>query len=461
MTALKGGSGKTVLSLGLAAAWTGEERVIAPFKKGPDFIDPGWLSLAAGRPCHNLDPFMMDEGRILHSFLRYSAGADMALIEGNRGLFDGLDLEGCCSSAELARLLRAPAILIVDVSMTTRTIAAVVMGCQAFDPDLDLRGVILNRVAGARQESLVRSSVEHYCGLPVLGSVRKLRENRFPERHMGLIPHQERDRALDAISWAQSVVRDSIDLNALWDLGLQAAPFPKIPPMEGPGLPDREDGASSPRIGVMRDSAFWFYYPENLAALAEQGAEIVEVNALEGPGLPDLDALYIGGGFPETQARRLADNHSFRQKLLDRIEGGLPVYAECGGLMFLGRELVVDGASFPMVGALPVDFILERKPQGHGYSFLEAVEENPYFERGSQIRGHEFHYSRPVLRPGKDVRTVFRVRRGRGFDGDRDGLSRKNLLALYTHVHAEGTPEWAGNLVRVAARYQGEKSETG
>ena len=456
VAALRGGSGKTILSLGLTAAWTGEGKRIAAFKKGPDFIDPGWLSLAAGRPCRNLDPFMMDESQNLETFLRHARGADAALIEGNRGLFDGLDLEGCCSSAELARCLRSPTVLIVDVTMTTRTIAALVMGCQAFDPDLDLRGVILNRVGGPRQESVVRSAVEHYCGVPVLGAVRKLRDNRFPERHMGLIPHQERARAEEAVAWARDIARESLDLDALWAAAQDA------PPLEAPGGKDaspqenaRPAHGSPPRIGFLLDSAFWFYYPENLSALEEAGAELVKINALDDPRLPELDGLYIGGGFPETQAERLAANRSFRKDLRERIEAGLPVYAECGGLMYLGEHLVVEGAPHPMVGALPVDFVLERRPQGHGYTRLEVTAENPFYERGTCLKGHEFHYSRPVFRSREDVRSVFRLDRGRGIDGETDGLCRYNLLATYTHIHAVGTPSWAKSLVRKAAEYRG------
>jgi cobyrinic acid a,c-diamide synthase len=202
------------------------------------------------------------------------------------------------------------------------------------------------------------------------------------------------------------------------------------------------------------DSAFWFYYPENLSALEEAGAELVRVNALDDPRLPDLDGLYIGGGFPETQAERLAGNRGFREDLRARIEAGLPVYAECGGLMYLGEHLVMEGGAYPMVGALPVDFVLERKPQGHGYTRIEVTGDNPFYERGACIKGHEFHYSRPVFRSREGVRSVFRVERGRGLGGEEDGLCRNNLLATYTHVHALGTPSWAGSLVRTAAGYR-------
>lgn len=454
VTALRGGSGKTILSLGLAAAWTEEGRRVAPYKKGPDFIDPGWLSLAAGYTCHNLDAFMMDRACMLRSFLRHARDADIALIEGNRGLFDGVDLEGACSSSELARMLKAPAVLIVDVTMTTRTIAAVVMGCQRFEPGLELKGVILNRVGGPRQESVVRSAVEHYCGIPVLGSVRKLKDNRFPERHMGLIPHQERGRAQEAVSWARTVVRESLDLDAIWRLACQAPPLDE--PLNVSSSPEPAPvsrSAAQPRVGFVLDDAFWFYYPENLKELESRGAELVRVNALRDERLPDLDALYIGGGFPETQAERLADNRSFRDDLRAKIEQGLPVYAECGGLMVLGEHLVVNEVSYPMAGVLPVDFVLERKPQGHGYTILEVEEDTPFFDRGTVLRGHEFHYSRPVVRSEQELRTVCRVRRGYGFNGSVDGLCRKNLLGLYTHVHALGTPVWADRFVEKAKAY--------
>jgi cobyrinic acid a,c-diamide synthase len=451
IAALRGGSGKTILTLGVAAAWTGEGRSVAPFKKGPDFIDPGWLSLSAGRPCHNLDPFMMSRDQVLESFLRHSRGADVALVEGNRGLFDGMDIQGRCSSAELARTIGSPVVLIVDVTMSTRTVAALVLGCRKFDPALELCGIILNRVGGSRQESLVRSSVEHYCGLPVIGSVRKLRENRFPERHMGLVPSRENSRAGEAVSWARRVVSESLDLEHLWNLALKAPALDLNvqAPSARARVPD-----PGPRIGFLHDNAFWFYYPENLSALEDAGAELVEINAVEDPELPDLDGLYIGGGFPETQAEALAANRTFRSDLRRRIEDGLPVYAECGGLMYMGENLVVKDRQYPMVGALPADFVLSPRPQGHGYTILEAAPDNPFYEPGTLLRGHEFHYSSPVIRPARDTRPAFRVKRGRGLDGEWDGLCRKNLLGLYTHIHASGTPSWARRFVLKADGYR-------
>ena len=453
IAALKGGSGKTILSLGLVSAWREKGYSIAPFKKGPDFIDAGWLTFAADRPCYNLDPFLMNEEQILRSFLHRSQGVDLSLIEGNRGLYDGLDLDGCCSTAELARLLKTPVLIIVDVSMTTRTIAAVIKGCQTFDPDLDIAGVILNRVANGRQEGLIRGAIEKYCGIPVVGSVPKLEENIFPERHMGLVPYQERNRAEKAVSWAKKTVRENLQLDQIWEIAHGTDPIEAV----------SEDIASEsivtaghrpPRIGFIRDRAFWFYYPENLEQLEQMGAVLVQIDAISDKELPPLDALYIGGGFPETQAQALADNQTFKDSLKEAIEEGLPVYAECGGFMYLGERLLVDNMPYPMVGALPVEFILQRKPQGHGYTILEVAGPNPYYRLGELLQGHEFHYSKPVFSREKNLEFVFKVARGRGVDGIRDGICKKNLLATYTHVHAAGNPNWAKSLFRVALEHQ-------
>jgi cobyrinic acid a,c-diamide synthase len=449
VAALKGGSGKTILSLGLTSAWRGMGHRVAAFKKGPDFIDSGWLSFAAGRPCYNLDPFLMNPQQIVNSLLLNSAGADISVIEGNRGLFDGLDLDGCCSTGELGKIIKSPVVLIVDVTMATRTVAALVMGCQKFDPELRISGVILNRVAGLRQESLAKNAVEQYCGLPVVGAVPKLKQNIFPERHMGLVPHLESDYAEKAIAWARDIAEKHLDLKALWNLAHEAPPldYPPEGKKEESGLVLPE---SPPRIGVIRDKSFWFYYPENLDQMKKLGAHLVEINSLEDRELPAIDALYIGGGFPETQAQALADNVTFRASLKERIEEGLPVYAECGGLMVLGKALVVDGKEFPMVGALPLSLILEKKPQGHGYTILEVKERNPFYSIGEKLKGHEFHYSKAVLHPSDDTRAVFKVLRGEGIDGQKDGLCRKNMLATYTHIHAGGNPEWARRFLRVA-----------
>ncbi len=454
IAALKGGSGKTILSLGLTSAWKETGRRVAAFKKGPDFIDSGWLSFASGRPCFNLDPFLMNPEQIIASLLSNSAGTDISVIEGNRGLFDGLDLDGCCSTGELGKILKSPVVLIVDVTMATRTVAALVMGCQKFDPELRISGVILNRVAGLRQETLTKNAVEQYCGLSVVGAVPKLKQNIFPERHMGLVPHLETDYAEKAIAWTRSIAEKYLDLEALWKLAHEA------PPLDCPLEAEKEEGrrvltGPPPRIGVLRDKSFWFYYPENLTQIERLGARLVEINSLVERALPEIDALYIGGGFPETQAQALADNLTFKASLKERIEGGLPVYAECGGLMYLGKNLIVDGKEFPMVGALPLSLILEKKPQGHGYTVLEVMDKNPFYPIGESLKGHEFHYSKAVIHPSNDTKAVFKVLRGEGLDGQKDGLCRKNVLATYTHIHAGGNADWAKLFLRATVSTEG------
>ncbi len=455
--ALKGGSGKTILSLGLIAAWREKGHRIAPFKKGPDFIDAGWLTFAAARPCHNLDPFMMNNEQIVQSFISHSGDADLSLIEGNRGLFDGLDVEGRCSTAELAKLLKTPVILIVDVTMATRTVAAVIKGCQAFDPDLNVAGIILNRVAGSRQEALITNAIEKYCDTIVVGSVPKLQDTVFPERHMGLVPYQEREHAEKAISWTRETMEKHLQLDAIWRIASEAEDIEIKFQSQTPGTTVKA-GNDSPQIGFIRDKAFWFYYPENLEQLERMGARLVEINAISQNVLPQLDALYIGGGFPEIQAQALADNHTFRNALREEIEKGLPVYAECGGFMYLGKNLVVDGRNYPMVGAIPVEFVLKKRPQGHGYTVLEVNESNPYYPVGEILKGHEFHYSNPVLTGEANVDFAFKVRRGHGVDGERDGICMKNVLATFTHIHAAGNPGWAKGLLKASLEYRRSNS---
>jgi cobyrinic acid a,c-diamide synthase len=424
---------------------------IAPFKKGPDFIDAGWLALAASRPCHNLDTFLMPTDQILYSLRSRTNDRDLGVIEGNRGLYDGIDLEGSTSTSELAKLLKAPVILVVDCTKSTRTVAAMVSGCLQFDPEVNIRGVILNRVAGSRHESILRKTIETYCDLPVLGAIPKIKGEAFPERHMGLVPTPEHDWAEESIEKAADMAGQYLDLDGLLAVARETPDL--TAPSEKPGeetIVDSQTGGPQPRIGVIRDAAFQFYYPENIEALEVAGAKIVMVSALADPGLPDLDGLYIGGGFPETHAQALTDNEAFRQDVRRLAEKGLPIYAECGGLMYLGESLVLSGVAYPMAGVFPVIFGFSKRPEGHGYTIFEVERPNPYFEPGMQIRGHEFHYSNVVSWHGKAEDLAFCVKRGEGFAGNRDGLCYKNTLATYTHIHALGTPSWAKAMVEAS-----------
>ena len=436
---------------------------VAPFKKGPDYIDASWLTRASGRACRNLDLFLFSPEAALDSFARGTADADLALIEGNRGLFDGMDAEGTFSSAGLAKLLRSPVILIVDVTKTTRTAAALILGCQAMDPDLRLGGVVLNRVAGSRHEAVLRQSIEGVCGLPVLGALPKLPEDLFPERHLGLVPPQETEAVEDPLARVALVAEQYLDLSGILDVA-RRAPALDVPEGRAPVRIETAEGDAEssapahrpPRIGVFVDDAFQFYYPENLEALSRAGGEIVEISPILDPGLPSVDALYLGGGFPETLAAGLSGNVAFLESVRGLAEEGLPIYAECGGAVYLGRRLHFEGGVYEMADVVPVEFGFQAKPRGHGYVVLETVGENPFFEVGENLRGHEFHYthllSRETPEP-EEISFAFRVHRGYGFDGTSDGLIRGNVLASYTHIHALGVENWAPSVIRAAARF--------
>ncbi|MBM4315833.1 MAG: cobyrinate a,c-diamide synthase, partial [Deltaproteobacteria bacterium] len=377
-SALRGNSGKTFLTIGVGACLTLRGKALSPFKKGPDYIDAAWLEMATGRPCYHLDLFLMGKEGLLSSFMTHVQNADGALVEGNRGLYDGMDQKGSYSTAELAKLLKAPVIMVADCSMATRTVAATILGCQHFDPEVAIKGVILNRTGGQRHEALIRSALEERCGVPVLGALPRIEEKIFPERHMGLVPPREHPGARRAIEETARIVDGQIDLDRIWEIA-RDAPAVEI------GIPDgRQEGRPlcSPerlKIGFIRDSAFWFYYRDNLERLEELGASLVPCSALGDKEIPPVDALYIGGGFPESHAAALAANKDFRKSLREAVEAGLPVYAECGGLMYLGKELLVEENIYPMTGVFPFRSVLDKRPQGHGYTILDVDAPNPYF----------------------------------------------------------------------------------
>jgi cobyrinic acid a,c-diamide synthase len=455
IAALRGGSGKTIVSLGLAAAWRQHLGLrIIPFKKGPDYIDAGWLSVAAGHPCYNLDPFLMQSEQILHSFVRHSGKGDGSLIEGNRGLYDGVDTNGSYSTAELAKLLRCPVVVVLDATKVTRTAAALVLGCQHLDPEVNIAGVILNQVAGKRHEMVLRGSIEQYCKIPVLGVIPKESRNFFPERHLGLIPPQEAENMSGAVAGSASRMREYLDLEVLWKIAGTAGPLAW--PLSGAEY--GKERTEPVEIGIIRDAAFQFYYPENLEALEERGAVLKEISSFEDANLPSVDALYIGGGFPETHLDRLSSNRSFRESVKSAIEAGLPVYAECGGLMFLSRGIHNQNNFYPMAGVLPFEIVLGPKPQGHGYTIMECVNPNPFFEQGTIIRGHEFHYSRIVEMIDPESQPfVFKLKKGHGIVAGWDGTCYKNVLACYSHIHAVGNESWADAMIAAAGSYRRDR----
>jgi cobyrinic acid a,c-diamide synthase len=445
---LSGDSGKTITSLSLLTGLKQKGLSVSVFKKGPDYIDAAWLNRAAGSTCRNLDTYMVDRDKVLASFVRHSRESDLAVIEGNRGLFDGKDARGTHSTAELAKLLDAPVALVVNCTKTTRTVAAMIEGCRRVDPDLKIAGVILNRIAGPRHASVITDAIESICKLPVLGTIPKLGgdDTLIPGRHLGLVTPAEFADDSGLHSLLSKIATQHLDLDRLIEVARLASP---VEAAES-AMPDVKPVA---RVGYFRDSVFTFYYPENLEALSAEGAELVPVSSLDDNALPDLDALYIGGGFPETHAAQLSANRSLMDSVKQAVENSLPVYAECGGLIFLCRALQQGERSYPMAGVFPVDLTMHQRPVGHGYTELTVDSDNPFFASGTVIKGHEFHYSGPVEElTGRQ--GCMAVSTGVGLGNGRDGLVYRNCLATYSHLHADGVATWAVAIVQKAREYR-------
>lgn len=586
VTALSGGGGKTLLSLGLCRALVRFGLVVQPFKKGPDYIDAAWLRLAAGRPAANLDPYFLEPSRLRALFVHAmqsaalpsaqdvptgreaaeapatpatpevaaaiaACGGVLGLVEGNRGFFDGMDARGSCSTAELSRVLSCPVVISVDCTKMTRTAAALVRGMLHFEAGIRFAGVVLNQVGSGRHERILRQALEEHTDVPVLGALPRLAENPLPERHMGIAScgdslspraQQVLDRLADFVSAHVDMPRVleaaasalPLEAEAFWP---ECAAAPRSGPLAGPAAsrvgvagidasgvsmaghaaerpPDgRTSGGSAvvasgtphaqnarPRIGYVRDAALWFYYEENLEALRRAGAELVRLSlldgeksaavaggdaqeALSGPACrapwPQVDGLYLGGGFPEDHAEALS-----RSPLLGQLavwaELGMPIYAECGGFMVLSRGIERQGALWPMSGILPVSAVFCPKPQGLGYVRGKITGANPFFAPGTDLRGHEFHYSRcrwedtgDWSRNSRHARWVMQLDKGQGMgpppnaplhpDAGKgghaptslrvDGLVFRNVWASYTHIFAPAAPGWAENFVSAARSF--------
>ncbi len=444
-------SGKTTVSIGLCAALKQRGLAVQPFKKGPDYIDPMWLSTASGRTCRNLDFYLMSGGEIVANFARYSAGADFSLIEGNKGLYDGLNLDGSNSNAALANLLQAPVVLVIDARGMTRGIAPLILGYQAFDPAIRIAGVILNKLGGARHEGKLRAVIEHYTDVPVIGAVHHDPRLEIVERHLGLVPSNEADAALRRTGEIGALIGAQVDLARLLQVGADAPPLPR------PDFPAEETfspaSGTKVRIGLVRDRAFGFYYADDLDALEAAGAELVPVDAVNDANLPPLDGLFIGGGFPELLMDELEANCAMREQMRHAIENGLPVYAECGGLMYLARSLTWRGKTRQMAGVIPGDVVMHDKPVGRGYVRLRETLAHPWPEaEGGAIRlAHEFHYSSLENLPA-GITYAYEMERGAGIDGQHDGLVYKNLLASYSHFRSLHGYNWARRFVAYVRR---------
>ena len=509
-------SGKTMVSIGLCAALKARGHAVQPFKKGPDYIDPMWLSLAAGRACRNLDQYLMERDDIVATFARHSA--EVKLVEGNKGLYDGLALDGSNSNAALAKLLDLPVFLVIDARGMTRGIAPLILGYQAFDRDIRIAGVILNNLGGSRHESKLREVIEHYTDVPVIGAIHHDERLSIVERHLGLMPSNESIAATAKIKQIGEAIAKQVDLDKLLSLSRKE---PLEVPHQSPLSNSDETTSHSTRpasgqvagylpegeranvknilqfpaevsplpigkkvcIGIAQDRAFGFYYADDIDALQAAGAELVPFDTLNDTHLPEVDALYIGGGFPEACAVELEANALLRGEIKQAIANGMPAYAECGGLMYLSRGITYQERTFEMVGAIPGDVKMHAKPVGRGYVHLKEDDAHPWprpaplseksppiqlspangrkgeRERQSLIRAHEFHYSSLENLPA-GTRFAYHVERGYGIDGQRDGLMLNNLLASYTHLRTIGSCYWATRFVAFIRRQMEQRQPT-
>jgi len=544
-------SGKTSVSVGLAAELSRRGLAVQAFKKGPDYIDPMWLAAASGRSCRNLDFNLCTPDELQREFARHAAQADVCLVEGNKGLYDGLDLEGCNSNAALAQLLELPVVLVLDARGMTRGIAPLILGYQAFERSLRIAGVILSRLGGQRHEAKLRAVIEHYTDVPVLGAMHEDPSLAISSRHIGLTPTNEDGAAKSRIALLAAAVARQVDIERLLAATVSKVPLPAALPLARPAQlrvripqePSRQvesiplavlqefsrqagsrpvpqelsrqagsrslvvpqglsrqagsrpvsqglsrqaqskplvipqglsrpaeakllviqQGLSRPAgsrplvvprglplvVGIARDRAFGFYYPDDLEALERAGAKLRFFDTLRDARLPRVDALIVGGGFPEVFMRELEANACLRGEIRAAIEGGMPAYAECGGLMYLARSLSWRGETRRMVGAIAGDVVMHERPVGRGYVRLVPTESHPWRDRGEEqleIPAHEFHYSSiEGLAPG--TRFAYRVARGFGVDGKSDGIVINNLLANYSHLRSAGSCNWAQRFV--------------
>jgi len=453
-------SGKTTITIGLCAALTARGMVVQPFKKGPDYIDPLWLTKAANRPCYNLDFYTMTPAEIKDTMVQTSQGADISIIEGNKGLYDGMDVKGSNSNAALARLSGAPVVLVLDTQGVTRGVAPLILGYQFFDKNIYIAGVILNLVVGSRHEAKLREAVEYHTDVPVIGAVRRDSRLVIAERHLGLMPSNEMSQARTKINTIADLVAAQVNLDELVNIAggakqtLSAARGAKFTLPKLSVTPDI-------KIGIIRDSVFGFYYHDDLEALQAAGAKLVFIDALHDSQLPVVDALFIGGGFPEEKMQYLANNKELKTNIFEAIERTMPVYAECGGLMYLSRSMTWQDQTCEMVGALPFDTVVEACPQGRGYVHLRETGYglwpllNP-LGQPAELYAHEFHYSKAINLP-PNLTYAYKVLRGHGLDGSHDGVVYKNTLASYIHLRDVKSNHWTQRFVEFVRHHKNKQ----
>jgi len=440
------GVGKTTVAIGLMGALLRQKLWVQPFKAGPDYIDPSYHTWVTGESSRNLDTWLLSRSAVLELFTRAMAGKDIAVIEGVMGLYDGRSsLNDDGSTAELAKLLGAPVLLVVDSRKGARSLAAMVAGYQAFDPSLRLGGVILNGIGSDEHHRLCREAIEHYTGIGVLGYLPRRDSLSLPERHLGLIPTVEGSASQEFLRHLVAQCEATLDIPQILRLSKQGV-VPEADPVLFP--PVRRPPVV--KIAVAKDKAFSFYYQDSLDLLEAWGAELVPFSPLQDTDLPEgISGLYIGGGFPELYAADLAGNESVRQAIKAAAGRGMPIYAECGGLMYLGRSIRdLQGNKYSMVGAIPVSSWIDNPQLSLGYRTVQALRDGPILRQGEMVRGHEFHWS--VLENSANAANAYRILEKGGLQ---EGFHKEKLLASYIHLHLGSLPSMALRFVENCQRF--------
>ena len=438
------GVGKTTISIGLMSALRDAGLKVQAFKVGPDYIDPSYHRVATGRPSGNLDAWMIPQDQIVELFARKATSADIAIIEGVMGLYDGFSgLDETGSTAQIAKILHCPVLLVIDTYSMARTVAAVALGYKTFDEYVNIAGIILNRVGGTSHASLCKQAIEGATKIPVIGSIPNNEEIELAERHLGLIPTPEKEPAAKLLSKTAAFIRNNIDLNAVIKI---AKEVPEIPEVKHPIYPEK----THPRavsLGVAFDEAFNFYYPGNLDLLESYGAELKLFSPIHDTALPaNIDGIYIGGGFPEMLSEELEANKSMLKLIKAAADGGMPIYAECGGLMYLTKAIVdFAGKSYKMTGVLPAKTVMVKKVLLN-YAHAEVARDNLLSNVGNCLKGHEFHSSKLVNVPA-DSEFAYTLRKGVGIVRNQDAWLQQNVMASYMHVHFAQSAKIAQNFI--------------
>jgi cobyrinic acid a,c-diamide synthase len=425
-------SGKTTIVAGLLSALRRKGLAVQPFKVAMDYIDPSYHTWITGRNCRNLDGYLMKEEAVREIYAHAAEKADIAVIEGVRGLYEGYDGD-LGSTAQMAKLLRVPVIFVVDARSITRSCAALVKGYMDYDPQVDFKGVILNKVGSDRHAEKAIREVERYAGVEVVGVIRRNEDMHLAMRHLGLVPVLEgktrHEGFANRVDRIREIVEEGINLSRIIEMAREAEPLEDVEP----DLYKKNSAGEGLRIGIARDEAFNFYYRDNLEMMELAGAELVPYSPVHDRALPHVDGIYIGGGYPELYARELSQNSAMLSSLESFHQGGHPIFAECGGLMYLGREIEWEGEKQEMAGLVPGK-ARRGKVRVVSYVYGRLTRESPLGRAGEAIMGHEFHHSEMIMDEGADY--AIRLERGRGIKDGWDGLCRENLVASYTHIHS-------------------------